>query len=207
MQLGPGEYNVSKEIGRDAPKYSFGRRISQLRRSEMPGPGEYNPRESLSSDRVRSPVIKMGERFPPRRESQSPDPGNYHRDQYFAKDTTPISLKGKIKDPSPKEVPGPGAYDPSLQIVKDAIRTFNIDSSQRPRPSQQMPLQQSPGPGEYTSPVRDIGRNSKSFSMYGKLASLKTNSDFVPGPGTYDLRPLKPSSPLPLRIVAPAEQA
>jgi len=81
INLGPGQYNVSKEIGRDAPKFSFGRKISKTKRStERPGPGEYNPRESLSRDRVRSPVIKMGERFPQKRESQSPDPGNYHRD-------------------------------------------------------------------------------------------------------------------------------
>jgi len=62
--LGPGAYDVTKEIGKDKPKFSFGRKLSNTRASNIPGPGEYEPRETLSKERVKTPVIKKGERFP-----------------------------------------------------------------------------------------------------------------------------------------------
>jgi hypothetical protein len=49
---------------------------------------------------------------------QSPGPGLYHKDEYFAKNAKAVSIKGKAKDLTGDSIPGPGAYDPTLEAVK-----------------------------------------------------------------------------------------
>lgn len=101
-------------------------------KNENPGPGNYNPRDSLSKDRIKSAIIKGSERFREKSRQDSPGPGNYYRDEYFARDVSPISMKGKGKDSINNANPGPGSYDPTLLAVRDAIRNIKLSSSQRP---------------------------------------------------------------------------
>lgn len=61
--LGPGAYNIQKEIGEDAPKFTFKGRTPIEPKNENPGPGTYEPKDNLSKERVKSPDFKGGERF------------------------------------------------------------------------------------------------------------------------------------------------
>ena len=181
-----------------------------MRQSQKPGPGEYDPLQSQSKDRVLSAMIQSGERFKANdRRGSSPDPGIYHRDEFFAKDCSPIRFQGKAREGRISDVPGPGSYDPTLQAVKDAVRSINLESSLRPNSFSRIGRNSSqfPGPGEYTYTNKDTGKNVLSFTMYGKLSEQKKVTD-VPGPGTYDPKPLRiTSSPLALKIVPPPDKA
>lgn len=77
--------------------------------------------------------MRDGERFrDANSRKDSPGPGTYYKDEYFARKASPITLKGKARDPSPKELPGPGAYDPTLEAIRTAIRNIKLSSSARP---------------------------------------------------------------------------
>lgn len=45
---GPGQYNVRKDFGNDAPKFSLYGRTGFGKKQSTPGPGQYNPKESLT---------------------------------------------------------------------------------------------------------------------------------------------------------------
>lgn len=45
-------------------------------------------------------------------------------------------------------LPGPGAYDPTLKAVKDALRSVNISSSLKPKDFK-LKNNEIPGPGAY----------------------------------------------------------
>jgi hypothetical protein len=99
----------------------------------LPGPSEYEPRYTLSKERVKSAYIKGSERFKDITREDSPGPGSYYQNEYFAKNASPITLKSRLKEMRGQEFPGPGTYDPTLIAVRDAIRSLNMSSSQRPR--------------------------------------------------------------------------
>lgn len=70
-----------------------------------PGPGEYAPRDTLSKERVRTPLLKNGgSRFIADNDRKdSPGPGFYYKDENFARNATPITIKGKGKELIPKD--------------------------------------------------------------------------------------------------------
>ena len=81
------------------------------------------------------------------KKDHSPDPGTYHKEDYFGKNAKSITLKGKSRDLSKSEVPGPGSYDPSL---KPAIKGVNLASSAKPVVESDLSIKLSsllPGPG------------------------------------------------------------
>lgn len=103
-------------------------------KQELPGPGVYDPRDSLSKDRIRSAIIVKGtDRFHELPRQDNPGPGNYYKDEYFDRNASPISLKGKAKEVLSQVMPGPGAYDPTLLAVKDALKSVKMSPSSRPK--------------------------------------------------------------------------
>lgn len=77
-------------------------------------------------------------------------------------------------------IPGPGAYDPTLLAVKDALRSVNMSSSSRPIDFQ-VKGNDMPGPGAY-----DVSKvNVAKITLKGRIPNKITND--IPGPGTYQL--------------------
>lgn len=48
-----------------------------------------------------------------------PGPGNYANQDLIGKDSRSFVIAGKPKDMQDNRVPGPGAYDPTIHLVKD----------------------------------------------------------------------------------------
>jgi hypothetical protein len=48
------------DFGKDAPKITLKGRIESPIKNINPGPGEYEPRDSLSKDRIKAAYIKIG---------------------------------------------------------------------------------------------------------------------------------------------------
>ncbi len=88
-----------------------------------PGPGQYEPSTSLSKSRVKTATLRGSERFTQtmRSEIDKPGPGHYHQELYFARNASPITIKGKSPHRLPNDLPGPGAYNASYDLVKHAI--------------------------------------------------------------------------------------
>ena len=49
-----------------------------------------------------------------------PGPGNYSNDKPFGQDAPTFSIRAKPQDHPSNSNPGPGAYDPSADVVRDS---------------------------------------------------------------------------------------
>jgi hypothetical protein len=83
--VGPGQYDVAREIGSAAPKYSISKKNYRELNSSTPGPGAYDAKHEAVKARAKSPNIKGTGRINPK-DDRNPGPGNYYQDQYFGKD-------------------------------------------------------------------------------------------------------------------------
>lgn len=79
--------------------------------------------------------------------------------------------------------PGPGVYDPSDHMVKPAVKTFKQSSSMR-ADLVAKEVKSKPGPGQYQSSYKTLGKDVPSYTMGKK----QNNSMMIktPGPGAYD---------------------
>ena len=142
---------MSKDFGVDAPKFSLFGKANFGKKQSTPGPGQDNPRETLTQRGQKSPTLKGASRFKDMQRDMSPGPGNYYREEYFGKDAKAVSIKGRPQDITRNNSPGPGAYDPTLDAVKNAIRGLNIGSSTKPIYEDYSKTARNwiPGPGSY----------------------------------------------------------
>jgi Sperm-tail PG-rich repeat len=176
---------VSKDFGAEAPKFSLYGKTGFGKKQSTPGPGQYNPKESLTQRNQKSPTLKGASRFNDNRRDSSPGPGMYYKEEFFAKNANAVTIKGKNNENPRDNSPGPGAYDPTLDAVKQAVRGINIASSIKPvndiysRTARDL----IPGPGTYNKIDDFFGKDAPAFSLRGKSRD-KSASD-LPGPGAY----------------------
>lgn len=83
--VGPGQYDVAKDIGSAGLKYSISKKNYRELNSSTPGPGAYDAKDDAVKARAKSPNIKGTGRINPKTD-RIPGPGNYYQDQYFGKD-------------------------------------------------------------------------------------------------------------------------
>ena len=55
---------------------------------------------------------------------EQPGPGQYYNDNLneFGKNATTFSIRGKPQEQQRPNIPGPGQYDPNLNVLKDKVR-------------------------------------------------------------------------------------
>jgi hypothetical protein len=106
-----------------------------------------------------------------------------------------VSIKGKPRDLTSDNSPGPGAYDPTLEAVKHAVRGIDLRSSLKPINDDYSKTTRNwiPGPGTYFNPNSYFGKEAPAFSLRGK--SNEKLSISVPGPGSYDVKDPRSKSP------------
>jgi len=95
----------------------------------MPGPGEYEPRETIT--RPKSPDIKLKGKAKDILNSllAVPGPGTYDPLKTIGTNAPKMSLHGRIESKVSSEAPGPGTYDASLNLVRDRVKSPNLASS------------------------------------------------------------------------------
>lgn len=114
----------------------------------------------------------------------TPGPGAYRPTAYTLKSFPTVGFKteqrGKLE--AKPESPGPAAYLPSVEQVKEHFPEVKIGTATRPKPANA----DTPAPGEYDhrTVFDDNLKNNRGPSLssrYQKLAAI----DSVPGPGEY----------------------
>jgi hypothetical protein len=68
-------------------------------------------------------------------------------------------MGGKPKDQQDSKIPGPGAYDPNHQVIKDSIKNTAASNSQRVEIVSKE-VKNLPGPGTYQD-HKEFGKDAK----------------------------------------------
>jgi hypothetical protein len=155
-----------------------------LTRTATPGPGSYNPSDSITKLNPGSvKIVGQGYEHSKNRGTLTPGPGSYDINSFIGVDTPAISIKGRGNETAREVSPGPGTYEVNENIANlKGSPGFKVGRSKRDFLSLNTTL---PGPGQYDpQPIR----SSIAVSLKGKL-ELPSKSD-IPGPGTYqDIQP------------------
>lgn len=103
------EINLIEKM--NGPKYSFLGKPKDMRASLHPGPGHYIVKDDIVKDRVKSPDLRNGSSFVGEKPIDL-GPGEYFKEEYFARKSPPITIKGRPNPMKDDEKPGPGHYEP-----------------------------------------------------------------------------------------------
>ena len=177
---GPGAYNPSLSSKNQAPAYRMGSasRDGLGGKSSTPGPGNYEPRLISSAK-----TVKMGTsvRSPLSDSVKTPGPGSYNITSKVGEGPKYIMnpRREDEKVQNARYLPGPGAYSPSVEFVKNHQPAIGMGTSQR---SGLYSTKSNPGPGQYD--VR--GRIAGPKWGFGSQQRNGGNSNATPGPGHYD---------------------
>ncbi|CAK73783.1 unnamed protein product (macronuclear) [Paramecium tetraurelia] len=195
---GPGTYDLNQTHQTTiSSKFPIEKRIRTMEDgSSSPGPGQYDltnhnkfsPHKSQPSWGFGSKNnFKMHQSL----DMGSPGPGMYELKSTLTQQS--FTLKPKLKTQEcDKSIPGPGKYSPDVSFVKSSQPVFKIGKESR-LPSQK--ITQDPGPGRYYSEKYDV-RSKKtqpcySLSKANRISVAENESQFVPGPGAYNVPPQK----------------
>lgn len=112
----------------------MGGRIDSPSRNDVPGPGQYDPNESIT--KYASPTYKMDGKsqrieIVSKEQQYMPGPGNYSDNRTFGQDAKSFQMRGRPQDKVGNDNPGPGNYDADANVVKDRVVTYKMGSSTR----------------------------------------------------------------------------
>lgn len=182
---GPGNYNPSESFTKSQmPKWKFGSATRKdLKRDASPSPDSYSINK-LDSKKINSPSYGFGSsnRKPLSSNSLSPGPGNYAIPSKIV-EKTGYYMGAKISDLKKDQYPGPGNYNPEVNLSKQACPNFGIGTSQRGGSNKY--LESVPGPGNYNyyNPSLDKGPKVK-IGTETRVHNVKSDT---PGPGAYKI--------------------
>ena len=93
---GPGNYESPSKIGTGI-SYKFGEKHRDAVDSDIPGPGSYEPKDTLNKDAIRAHSISKSNRgdFVSKSAKELPGPGNYDDGQEFGKNAVSFTMGGK----------------------------------------------------------------------------------------------------------------
>ena len=60
-----------------------------------------------------------------------PGPGEYDSPKRFGDNAQSVSIRGRPRDPSRNDSPGPGNYETDISMVKDRTLAYKMSSSKR----------------------------------------------------------------------------
>ena len=186
---GPGNYAITNNEKRKAPRYGFGSEVRPEVTSKFntPAPGAYNARNSIGANG--GPSLTMSplyhDKFKQRNDEMVPGPGNYEFNDK-ARKTAPnygfgTSQRGKVALGS-KGVNTEIKYDPESSAIKSSSPNFRFGGEKRTMFNDKHG-KAVPAPGNYNIKSQAFESKSK-FHMGIKLADQKTLE--VPGSGTYN---------------------
>lgn len=177
---GPGAYTPNLITKKSSPAFRMGSASRDTKeRVGSPGPGNYDP---ISVQKNKNVIIGTSKRASLPVNGYTPGPGSY--DCPLRVGEGPKYVMNPRRDDSnllsPKYIPGPGAYNPSVDLIKGNNSGAKIGTSNR---TELYDSKANPGPGQYD--VR--GRITGPKWGFGSDQRGKDYKSTVPGPGSYDL--------------------
>eukprot|EP00744_Colponema_vietnamica_P001336 GILI01002225.1.p1 GENE.GILI01002225.1~~GILI01002225.1.p1 ORF type:complete len:456 (+),score=84.54 GILI01002225.1:159-1526(+) len=185
---GPGAYNFDVNGKVPAPKIGTGQRSSLGVATAAPGPGAYSP-EAVRLDAPPKFSFGTSGRAGLASNTVSPGPASYRLPSSL-EGSPKISMGARRPSTSPTAVPGPGAYNATVQAVADHSPTWKFGSS--PQRSLLLSSSYTPGPGSYTLGSSLARKGSNRFGTSARPGmAMPTPS---PGPA-YDIPSFIPDGP------------
>jgi len=176
---GPGAYNPSLTDKPKGPSYRMGsasRDSISKERIGVPGPGNYEPKLIQGNQNVK---IGTSVRSPLSRSGYTPGPGSYELQTKVGEGPKYI-MNPRRDEKYERYVPGPGAYNPSVNLVKENGPAIGMGSSNR---HDLYASKSNPGPGQYDTRGNIAGPKWG----FGSEMRGKNHKSAVPGPGSYNL--------------------
>ncbi|CDW79521.1 UNKNOWN [Stylonychia lemnae] len=178
---GPGNYESYKQFGKDVPMVSIMGKREPLKKDNIPGPGSYNNVNEIQRDK--SPSFRIGTSkrhdIVDKNANLNPGPGNYDAHSTIGANGPKFTFQPKNEQLIKDQSPGPVAYEPNVNYIKDNLRGFQIGKSQR-QDIVSKEVKELPGPGGYDTPMKTVGPQ---YTMGGRS---KSRTDMMPGPGQYE---------------------
>jgi len=176
---GPGAYEPSLSTKNKGPSYRIGSASRDTKdRAFAPGPGNYEPRSIQGNQNIK---IGTSQRAPLSANKNTPGPGTYEYSLKVGEGPKYImNPRREDNNQGTRYVPGPGAYTPAVELVKEKSPGVRMGSSNR---SDLHGPRLNPGPGQY-----DV-RGNLAGPKWG-FGSDQRGRDYkstVPGPGSYNL--------------------
>ena len=149
-----------------------------------PGPGAYDPTNSVNKDRTVAYSIpkSIKERDVSPEERQKPGPGNYEAKSTFGSGFK-AEVKGRPKERIGNDNPGPGNYESNYSPTKDRIPAYKMGTGQSRADIVSKDQSSKPGPGGYDDGYT-FGKDGVKYTIRQK--SPDHNKNDTPGPGNYD---------------------
>lgn len=176
-RVGPGQYDSPSRMG--GPRYTIGEKREQSPDNKNPGPGAFNPNDSITKARVPAAQMRGSERadLVGREARQNVGPGHYDSPSKAGGPAFTIGTKSDLRNTNHN--PAPGQYEandsltrprsPSPQMCKSA-KGFNLANQRN-----------MVGPGQYDP---KMGPGGPAFTIGEKRDNSIGNC--APGPGTYN---------------------
>ncbi|CAD8089367.1 unnamed protein product [Paramecium sonneborni] len=195
---GPGTYDMNQTyLTTNSSKFPIEKRLNTMDdSSNSPGPGQYNlTNHSKFSPHKSQPSWGFGSKnnfkIHQSLDMSSPGPGMYELKSTLTQQS--FTLKPKLKTQECDiSIPGPGKYSPDVSFTKTTLPVFKM--GKEPRIKQQK-INLDPGPGKYYSENYDSKSKKTqpcySLSKANRNSMVENETQFPPGPGTYDIPPQK----------------
>ncbi|MCL4137195.1 UNVERIFIED_CONTAM: hypothetical protein GTU68_021985 [Idotea baltica] len=172
---------LPKKCMQDAgPKFTMARRLKEMTKSSVPGPGTY----SIPAPEVyleKGPAYSIARRTElPTDKFPRPNPNTYSPDKFMQESGPKWTMAPRLKGTGNSNVPGPGTYEVgNLDAYLEKQPAYTM------RPKTQLPTDKSPKPSPNTyEPEKCMQDDGPSWTMAPRLEDIKKMN--VPGPGTYE---------------------
>ena len=99
-------------------------------RNDLPGPGNYNPLDSLTKLHTPSTKIAPMSSLQIQSTDKLPGPGYYDQHSNFGKGLA-YKMSGRTSPQKMDDIPGPGSYDAKVDVVKASIGNVKIGKNKR----------------------------------------------------------------------------
>lgn len=192
----PTTYNKNIKYVPDTPFISISRckKTNFIdEKSNVPGPGSYNPNKYLLSVMKQVPVWSIynserdksirGYKYGKRNRMKTPGPGHYNVKNGNIPNGPTYTIGQRLKRSKSMLVPGPGAYD--LLKIQDhpSEPKYSFGKEKRKSEIEEQIKVNFPGPCKYDIKVNNF---TKGMS-FNKEKRMKNNKVITPGPGQYKI--------------------
>ena len=180
---GPGQYELKTIVGNEGQKYSIKGKYQQHKKDQIPGPGNYNPKDDIVRLGTPGTVMTQGKRQGlGSRGDSAPGPGTYDQNNSMDKGKH-FSFGWGERDGGlgsmSKGIPGPGTYATQTFVGKDTQGKSILGKVETKYGTNV------PGPGTYAPKGN---RNGPAYSLSGQRTEdpVMRERARMPPPGNYN---------------------
>ena len=181
----PGQYDAHlTKFGETNKSFTIGQKKPAVY-NQNPGPGDYNPNDSIVKSKSSTAIIREETYKLPKREERNPSPGQYdgHLKSFGSDVKGSVDFGNKYITKVDRN-PGVGYYNPNESMTKSKSVSTIIKKTNKVEKSRTIfPNERDESPDFLSSEFNSFGKGAKGFTI-----GLKAKDEVKqgPGPGEYD---------------------